>query len=464
MIDHLRNLIARLRERTPPPPVVQEFDGPDAYHSEALSLRMRRPIVAGSIVMLVFVLGLFVWAAVSPIYGAVMAPGTVKVEGYSKEIRHLDPGIIRQILVHEGQHVVKGQLLVRFDDVSAVAAVQIYQAAADAAHAQIARLQAEAANRDTIEFPADLLARRGDPTVAALLESQRNLLLSTNLLYHGQADSLRNQAMQLGNQISGVQAQVASTDGQSGLIQEELRGVQALNKEGYAPRTRLLALERSAVALKGQRGSQVADIARARQSFGQIRIQLAQLEDRRMTEAADGIRTAQQQLTELEPKLHAGQESLNQITMRSPVDGYVFGLTQRTEGSVASMGELLMSIVPSDSPLAIILRVKPMDVTQVKVGMPARVMLSAYNPRTTPQVQGKVELVSADATDDPQAKESFYQVRVTVSPAELAKAGPGVKLSPGMPAMVSIVTGKRTILDYLLSPLTESMHSSLRER
>lgn len=464
-MSRLSQIFQLLRGRTPPPPTVQEFGASTAYQSPALSLRMRRPIVTGSVVLLVFVLGLFLWAIFSPIYSAVVSPGTVKVEGNSKEIRHLDAGIIRQILVHEGQHVAKGQLLVRFDDTGANATVQVYQSGVDAARAQVARFQAQAANAASINFPVDLVQRgNSDPTVAALLVSQRNLFLSTMMLYSNQAQVLDAQATQLENQVAGLQAQIAATDGQSDLIQQELNGVQALNKEGYAPRTRLLALQRSAVGLKGQRGSLMADTARARQAIGQIRIQQVQLTERRQTEAADGIRQAQLQLTELEPKLHALRESLDQIEMRSPVDGYVFNLTQHTEGAAAGTGELLMSIVPSNSRLTILARVRPQDITDVKVGMPARVTLTAYNPRTTPQVEGRVEVVSADATDDPQLRETYYQVRVTVDPSELAKAGPKVKLTPGMPTIVSIVTSHRTIMNYILGPLSESMHSAMRER
>lgn len=463
-MSRLSNLFRLLKGEVPQPPTLPDFGGTDAYQNRAVTLRLRRPIILGSIVLLIFVVGMFLWAALSTIPSAATAPGTVKVEGNSKEIRRLESGMIRQILVHEGQRVAKGQLLIRFDDVTAAAAVQVLQSAADSARAQIARFQAQAANVTAMDLPEDLARRSGDPTVSALIETQRNLLLSTVTLYRSQGDILRNQAMQLDNQIAGLQAQVASTDGQSDLIQQELKGVQALNREGYAPRTRLLALQRNGVALHGQRGSLLADIARARQSVGQVRIQLAQLDERRQTEAADGIRTAQQQLTEVEPKLRAARQSLDQVEMRAPVDGYVFNLTQRTEGSAAGVGELLMSIVPSNSRLAIAARVRPQDISDVKVGMPARITLTAYNPRTTPQVQGRVELVAADVTDDPVLKESYYQVRVTVEAAELAKAGPGVKLTPGMPATVSIVTSHRTILDYLIGPLSESMRGAMHER
>jgi len=460
----IRDIVALLRRPTPPPPVVSEFSGEQAYQASAVSLRMRKPIVAGTMVVLLLVFGLFLWAAIASISGAVLAAGVVKVEGNSKEIKHLEAGIIRRIYVHEGQRVAAGQLLMRFDNTTTQASVDILQAASDNARVQVARFQAEATNTGAIDIPADILARSGNPNVATLIESQRNLLATRLLLYRSQADEFRGQVSQLSNQIAGLQAQVASSDGQSALINDELRDVRALNKDGYAPRTRLLALERTAVSFRGQRGSLNADIARTRQAISGIRIQLSELDQKRETEAADGIRTAQAQLTELSPRLRAATESLAQIDIRAPVAGYVFNLTQFTEGGVAGAGERLMAIVPDGSKLVIACQVRPHDIADVKLGMPARVTLSAYNPRTTPQVDGRVTLVSADATDDPQLRQTYYTVHVTVDPDSLAKAGSKVRLTPGMPTTVAIVTGQRTVLDYLIGPMTESMRSSLRER
>jgi HlyD family type I secretion membrane fusion protein len=446
------------------PPGIPDFDGPGAYSAPAVRLRMRRPIVAGSIVVLVLVFGLLLWATLASINGAVLAAGTVRVENNSKQIRHLEPGIIRQILVREGQRVRQGELLIRFDDVAPKATAQVYQSAYDSARAQVARFQAEAANAAAIDFPAELLRRASEPQVAALIATQRNLFLTRMVLYRSQSSVLRSQVLQLENQISGLRAQVASTNGQAELINQELAQVRELNEQGYAPRSRLLALQRNAVALTGQRGSQLAEIARAQQAIGETRIQLAQLEDRRQTEAAEGLRTAQGQITEVEPRLGAVLDSLKQTEVRAPVDGYVFNLTQFTEGGVATGGERLMDIVPVNGRLIITARVHPNDITDVKVGMPARVTLTAYNPRTTPTIGGEVILVSADAATDEATRETYYVVQVKVEPGELATAGPGVRLNPGMPAQVAIVTSQRTIMDYLLGPLIESMQTSLRER
>lgn len=429
-----------------------------------VDLRLRRPIVAGSIVVLVLVFGLLIWAAVFSIAGAVVAGGTVRVENNVKQIKSRTGGTVRAILVREGDKVRAGQPLIRFDRVQNQAGVDIFQSQYDIIRAEIARYQAEARDADAIDFPADLLARTSDPQVGALVAGQRALFASRMTLYRTQAQILASQARQLGTQIEGMQAQMRSIDAQSDLIDDELRGVRDLNSIGYAPRTRLLALERSVAAVRGQRGSLTSDMARSRQAIGDIRIQIAQLADKRETDAAQGLRDSQDKLTEIVPKLRASQQDLAETVIRAPAAGYVFNLTQFTVGGVAGSGETLMQIVPSDAPMIITAEVRPNDIAEVRPGMPARVTLTAYNPRTTPEIDGRVVLVGADAITDPQSRASYYQVQVKIEPGELAKAGPQVRLTPGMPAMVSIVTGKRTILDYILGPMTESMRTALKER
>ena len=436
----------------------------NAHPGEIIRLRLRRPIVAGSMVVLVLVFGLLLWASIFSIAGAVVAPGTVRVEDNIKQLKNREGGVVRDILVRESQHVSRGQVLLRFDKVQAQAGVDIMQADYDSALAQIARFQAEAANANDIRFPAELVARQSDPRVAALLTSQQGLFASRMALYRSQASVLTGQAQQLGSQIAGLRAQLAANDAQSKLIDDELDSVRDLNRLGYAPKSRLLELQRSVASLKGARGSLMSDIARANQAIGGVRLQVAQLDDKRETDAAQGLRDAQDRLTDTLPKLRAMQESLAQTEVRAPVDGYVFNLTQFTQGGVAQPGEALMDIVPTGMPLLITVQVRPTDIADVHVGMSARVTLTAFNPRTTPQIDGHVSLVSADAQTDQQTHQSYYVVQVKVDPGELAKAGPKVHLTPGMPAQVAIVTGKRTIMQYLLGPMTEAMHTAMRER
>ncbi|KKC26960.1 HlyD family type I secretion periplasmic adaptor subunit [Sphingomonas sp. SRS2] len=424
---------------------------------------LQRPIIAGSIVVGLLVLTMVLWAFLS-ISGAVLAPGTVRVENNSKDIRRLEGGIVRQILVREGQRVAKGQVLIRFDDTQSKASVDVYQSNVDSALANIARFQAEAANASDISFPPQLLSRSAEPAVAALMDTQRSLFQTRTLLYRSQAQVLRSQASQVATQLTGLRVQAQAIDDQTGLIQQELRDVRELSRQGYAPETRRLALERNAVNIRGQRGSMTAEMARARQSIGEIQLQIAQLENKHQTEVADGIRAAQDQLAENEPKLRALLAQVAQTEIRAPVSGYVFNLSQFTEGGVATQGQQLMQIVPANAKLVVTAEVSPKDIADVKVGMPAQVTLTAYSTHTTPPVEGHVTLVSADARINEKTGTSFFIAEVTITPEALAKAGPNVKLTPGMQAQVAIVTGSRSIMGYLIQPFTDAMHDSMREK
>lgn len=444
----------------------------DRGETEIIRLRLRRPIVGGTIVVVVLVVGLFLWALLAHIKGAIVAPASVRVEGNSKIVKQRDGGIIRRIFVQEGQFVRRGQVLIQMDPIQVQSSVDVLQAAYDTALAEIARLEAQQAGSMEIHFPAELLARQSDPQVAALVAGERALHNSTMMLYSSQASVLRSQAQQAGTQIQGMRAQMSSIDVQSGSIGDELSGVRELNRLGYAPKTRVTSLERGAAQLKGQKGSILSDIGRAQQSIGSISIQIAQLEEKRQTDAANGIRQAQDKLAEAAPKLRAVSESLSNTTVRAPVDGYVFNLTQFTEGGVAAPGERLLDIVPSGTPLVLNAHVKPNDIAEIHVGMAARVTLTAYNPRTTPPIDGRVAVVAADATmDDPtaggqagQSHEPYYLVQIKIDPAQLAKSGSNIHMSPGMQASVSIITGSRTIMDYLLAPMTDALRTAMREK
>lgn len=435
----------------------------DSADDAELQNRLRRPIVGGSIVVGLLFLSLLLWAFLS-ISGAILAMGVVRIEDNSKDIKRLESGIVRQILVREGQRVAKGALLIRFDDTQGKAVLEVYQGNVDSARASIARFQAEAANAAGVKFPAELTNRASDPRVATLMATQQSLFQTRMLLYSSQAQVLRSQAAQLATQISGMRIQAQAIDDQAGLVQQELRGVRELSRQGYAPESRLLALERSAVSVRGQRGSMTADMAKARQAIGEIQLQIAQLENKHQTEVADGIRTAQEQLAENEPKLRATLAQVSQSEVRSPVDGYVFNLTQFTEGGVAGQGQLLMQIVPSNAKMIVSAEIAPKDIADVRVGMPARVTLTAYSSSTHPPINGTVTLVSPDAKVNEKTGSTHFVAEVTITPAELAASGPDVKLTPGMQASVAIVTGSRSIMGYLVRPFTNAMHDAMREK
>ena len=449
----------------PKPYVTPQFDDKDLVPLDpVLAQRMRRPIMAGAAVVGVFVVGLTLFAAVAKVDSAVVAPGIVRVEDNRKTIRHREGGTIKTINVKEGQHVRQNQVLLTFDEVQPRASTDVLQNQYDTLTAQLARFQAEATDQKTLVIPAELTARAAsDPRVAGIIRDQEFLFTSRLQFFETQGAVLAQKLQQLETQISGVQAQVDAVRESDRLTREELAGYQTLYEKGYAPKTLILRYQRSLADLAGRKGQLIAEITRLREQIGETRLQITTLKEQRITQAAEGLRQMQTGLAEATPKLAAARQMLNAATVRSPADGYVLDLTQFTIGGVVAPGERLMSVVPANAPLIVTGRIKPQDVDVVKPGMKARVRLSAFNSRRTPPVDATVMTVSADQLVDEKTGEGYFRVDLKIPPQELVKLPKGDKLSPGMPAETMIVTGNRSILSYVISPLTDTIRDALRE-
>ncbi len=450
--------------QTPAPYVRPSFDDSDvATIDPGLQERVRRPMVIGGWIIGVFVIGLTLVAAVAPIDAAVVAPGIVRVEASRKAVQHRDGGVVRRVLVREGQEVRLGQPLIMMDDVQAKAYVDVLQNQYDTLLAQSARFQAEAGGRRVFSTPTELTTRVSDPRVAGLIRDQQFLFDSRLSYYDSQNDVLSQRKDQLQTQISGVQSQADSIDEQIRLTREELAGYQTLNEKGYAPKTLILRYERSLADLSGRRGALIAEINRLRQQMGEASMQLSALREQRVSEAAEGVRAMQTQVSDVGPKLTAARQVLERTVVRSPANGYVLSLNQHTVGGVVGNGEVLMNIVPVNEPLIVSARIKPTDIDDVRPGMPARVRLSAFNYRKVSPVEAEVVRVSADQLTDERSGLGYFQAEIRIPPKELAKLPKGAKITPGMPADAMIVTGKRTILSYIVSPITDTVSDALRE-
>lgn len=448
----------------PKPYVTPSFDDKDLVPLDpVLEERLRRPIVRGAAVVGVFVVGLTLFSAVAKIDSAVVAPGMVRVEDNRKTVRHLQGGTVKAILVKEGQHVKQGQVLLTFDQVQPRATNDVLQNQQDALLAQSARFQAEATGARAVTFPPELTSRTADPRVAGIIRDQDFLFMTRLQYFETQSAVLSQKLQQLETQIGGVQAQVDAVKESDQLTREELAGYQTLYEKGYAPKTLILRYQRQLADLAGRRGSLVAEITRLRQQIGETRLQQNTLKEQRVSQAAEGLRQMQTSLAEVTPKLAAASQTLDAATVRSPADGYVLDLTQFTVGGVVGAGERLMSVVPANAPLIVSSRIKPQDIDVVKPGMEARVRLSAFNSRTAPPVNATVTTVSADQLVDEKTGEGYFRADLKIEPRELTKLPKGAKLSPGMPAETMIVTGNRSILSYIVSPLTDTIRDALRE-
>jgi HlyD family type I secretion membrane fusion protein len=423
---------------------------------------MWRPILIGCVVVGVFVFGALIWAGFTQITSATSAPAEMRVEASRKTLRHREGGVVSEILVREGQRVTANQPLLRFDSVQAAAAVDVLQSQHDALLAQSARFSAESVGARTLVLPAELTARMADPRVSGVIRDQQ-LLFNSRLQFFVSQEGVLGQRMdQLATQVVGVQAQLDSIDEQIGFTREELAGYQTLYEQGYAPKTLILRYERSLAELGGRRGALTSEINRLRQAQGEARLQLTTLRNQRISEAAEGLRQMQTQLSDVGPRLTAAQQVLARTTVTSPVDGYVLNLTQFTVGGVVTPGELLMDVVPADAPLIVHARVSPNDINSVTVGQDARVSLTAFTQKAPP-LEAKVTSISADRLVDSQTGLAYFLAELRIDPADLAKLPEGATLTPGMPGQAMIVTGRRSILSYLVGPITDTFDGALRE-
>ena len=430
----------------------------------ALRRRMHRPMLVGAAVISVLVVGLIAWASMMKMSTGITVPGEVRVESNRKTIRHREAGTIRKIMVTEGQHVAANQPLLTFDDVEPRAAYDVFRNQADVLLAQSARYTAEATNRPAMSTPPEFAARLGDARIAGLMRDQQFEFTTRLQLFESQTAVLNQRLDQIQTQIQGQQGQVDSVEEQRRLTADEMSGYQTLYEKGFAPRQLILRYQRQIADLAGRKGSLLADIGRLRQQMGETRMQMAALRDQRQSQAAEGVQETQSKLADILPRLTAATQALNSTTVRSPVDGYVFDLTQFTVGGVAGAGEVLMNIVPANAPMIISAMVKPDDIDDVRVGMAAKVKITAFNPRWHNPMDAKVMVVSADRITNEKSGASFYRVDIRIDPKELTKLERTAQITPGMPAQAMIVTGKTTLMGTLISPITDTLHQALREK
>jgi HlyD family type I secretion membrane fusion protein len=429
-----------------------------------LQRRLRQPMIVGAAVIGVLVLGLGTWASLSELSTGVSTQGEVRIESNKKTVRQREAGTIRQILVREGQHVRAGQPLILYNDVEARAAYDVLQNQYDSQQAQVARFSAEATGRATPDFPPELLARMSDPQVAGMIRDQQVLFTTRAQLFESQNAVLRQRLDQIQSQIDGQQIQVKSMDEQMKLTQDEMAGYQTLYDKGFAPLPLILKYKRSIADIEGRKGSLLSDIARMHQQMGEARMQVAANRDTRESQAAEGLRDAQVRLTDTSPRLSAAKESLDRTVVRAPVDGYVFNLSQFTNGGVTGAGEMLMDVVPANAPIMVSAQIPPQDINKVHAGMEAQVRLTGLNQRWHGPMKGMISMISADKIVNEKAGVSYYRADIRIDPQELIKLKKDTQITPGMPASVQLVSGKKTVMGSLISPITDMLRGALSDQ
>jgi HlyD family secretion protein/epimerase transport system membrane fusion protein len=425
---------------------------------------LRRPIRAGALVIGLFFGGIGWWAASAPLAGAAIAPGVVSPDGSRRIVQHLEGGIIREILVSDGTRVRVGDPLIVLEDVQARAGFDALQARFHTLAATQARLLAEQSAAPSVSFPAWLIeATTSDPTALEAMVAQRALFDTRAKALEDRKDILRRRIEQLREEIAGLEAQIVADSRQIVLIDEEIQGVEQLYRKGLERKSRLLALQRARTDIEGNRAERRARIARARQAIGETELQIIAQDTAQLEAVNEEASQIQFELAEAEQRLAASRDVLQRTLISAPVDGTVVALRFRTAGGVVRPGEPVLEIVPDNEELLIDARLSPMDIDVVRAGLPARVVLPAFQQRHLPQIEGRVRQVSPDALADAQTGQRFFAVRVEIDRDQLAALEPALELTAGMPAEVYITTGERTALDYLLGPLYDSLRRAWRE-
>ena len=424
----------------------------------------RLPMTIGIIALLVLVGGFGSWAALSSISGAVVASGQLEVDRNRQVVQHLDGGIVAEILVEEGDVVEKDQLLLRLDSKDLRSQLLITESQLFELMARRSRLEAERDNSDDVAFNKELIALGEErPEVLDMMQGQGRLFHARRESTAREIEQLEKQRSQIRDQIVGIQAQQKANQSQLGLIAEELKSQQSLLDKGLAQASTVLSLRRTEANLAGTLGELIATEAQAGGRITEIEIQILRLGTQQREDAISQLRDLRyNELTQAETR-RALIEQLQRLDITAPVSGIVYGLQVQTPRSVLRAADPVLYLVPQDRPLVIAAQVPPTDIDQIFVGQDVTLRFSALDQRETPELFGKVSLVSADSFQDQNSGISYYRAEIELNESELGRLPEGAILLPGMPVESFIRTRDRSPLGYLLKPLADYFVKAFRE-
>lgn len=422
-----------------------------------------RHIWIGILTLMVLIGGVGAWSAFASISGAVVAIGKLKVESNRQVVQHLDGGVVKEILVKEGDVVEAGEVLLRLDDKLLQAELTIVE---DQLHEILARRGRLTAVRDDLPrpvFETEILeVATRNPRVQAMVDGQIRLYRARVETVRSETEQLRERQTQIGEEITGSQAQQEALERQLDLVSDELDNLRELLRKGLAQASRVLALERENARLLGEKGELISNVARLKGQISEIEIQLIGLQSGRVEEAITQLRDLEFRENELRERRNSLLETLDRLEVRAPRPGVVIGMTVYALRSVVRAAEPILYIVPSDVQLVIESRIDATSIDQVYPGQEARLRFSAFSTRTTPDVPGKIVKISPDVFTDDATGASYYTVELGFDEKDLAALG-DVELVAGMPVEAYITTTIRTPYSYFTKPLTDYFNKALRE-
>jgi HlyD family secretion protein len=426
-------------------------------------ISIRRHIIVGCVVVVFLAFGLGGWASTAEISGALIAQGSIVVDSNVKKVQHPTGGVVGEVRVRDGDRVKAGDILIRLDETVTRANLAIVTKGLTELYAREARLAAERDGADAVAVPKELADTINDPDTRDALASERKLFDLRRKARLGQKDQLQQRVQELREQISGLGAQQDAKFKEMALIQQELQGVQDLWAKNLVQLSRLTSLQREEARLQGERGQLIAAAAEAKGKIVETELQILQIDQDLSSDVAKELRETDSKIGEYVERKVTAEDQLKRTDIRAPQDGVVFQSTANTVGGVITAGDPIMLIVPESDTLLVEAKVDPKDIDQVQFGQPVVLRFSAFNMRTTPELNGTVVRIAADTSVDQRTGQSYYVVRISMTADEIKRLG-DVKLTPGMPVEAFIQTGERTMLSYLVKPLHDQLMRAFREK
>lgn len=403
------------------------------------------------------------WAAVTMIDRAIVAQASVSLETNRKVVQHYEGGIVQEIFVKEGDVVETGQVVVRLQQVQAMANKSLLDAQLMSRRSIEARLQAERDDADKIRWPDDIDKVRTRPDVARVMSDQMNQFQERRSALNGQIEVLRSRIEQLKNGIRGLKLEQSATKEQVSYINRELEGMRRLREDDLIPITRLYSMERERTRLEGAIGRAAADIAKSNAQISETEIQIGQIKKQRQEEVSGQLAEVRQGINDLREKVTVARDILRRIDIVSPRSGSVQNLKVAARGQVIRSGEPLMEIVPDSEPFVVHAKFAPEDIDGVLAGQTVEIRFTSFDMRNTPIILGVLDTVSHDSLVDEATRLPYFLGVISIArtkiPEDMRK-----RLRSGMPAQVIATAGERTVLNYIVSPLMNSLRTAFKER
>lgn len=406
--------------------------------------------------------GFLLWAGFAPLDEGVPSVGMVAIDTKRKAVQHLSGGIIEQVMVREGDHVRQGQLLMRLDSAMARANHEAVRQRYLGLRAMQARLMAEHAGAPTLVFHDDLQAAATDPFIRQQMHTQEQLFTTRNHLLRSDLQSIEESIEGQRGMQQAYTRMLGSRQSQHDSLSDELKHLRTLVSDGYAPRNRQLELERMVEDASSAIADLLGNTVRAQRSMAELRQRAHSRQQEQRKEVQTQLAEVDREVLAEQEKFKALADELARMEIKSPADGQVVGLAAQSVGGVVQPGQKLMDIVPGKAPLLLETQVAPHLIDRVQAGLPVDVRFSSFAHSPQLVVPGQVQSVSSDLLTDPQTLASYYLARVEVTAEGLQRLGKR-QLQPGMPVEVVFKTGERSLLTYLLHPLTKRIAASLTE-